>query len=85
MLPHPFLFFVANSERLFLKYAQQNIFTLLQCIEEKLPKRWTKKKRAYIKGKKITEEQKTQYEKNQLLLKLVLSNQQTEKRQPLTI
>ena len=76
---------MANSERLFLKYAQQNIFTLLQCIEEKLPKRWTKKKRAYMQGKKITEEHKTQYEKNQFLLKLVSSNQQTEKCQPLTL
>lgn len=35
--------------------------------------------------KKITEEHKTQYEKNQFLLKLVSSNQQTEKCQPLTL
>ena len=65
--------------------AQKIYLHFLSCIVEKPPKRWTKSKRAYTRKKTSQEEQKSQYEKNQFLIKLVLSNQQTEKCQPLTL
>ena len=49
------------------------------------PKDGQKRNGLTWKEKNNTEEHKTQYEKNQFLLELVLSNQQTEKCQPLTL
>lgn len=49
------------------------------------PKDGQKRNGLTYKEKKHHRRTKTQYEKNQFLLKLVLSNQQTEKCQPLTL